>query len=66
MLINGWNGDLKKLRHQLLRQPDALILIVCFNALFAGLPGEDQEFRRAVAELQFFLFAHGWFPKADR
>ena len=35
--------------HQLLRQPDGLILIPGLDALFTSLPGKDQELGRTVA-----------------
>ena len=35
MLIDGWNGDLKQLRHEQLRQPEG---IIHKTALHAGTP----------------------------
>ena len=49
MFIDSGYADGKKLRHELLRKPDGFILIAGFNTLFPGLPGENQKFRRAVA-----------------
>ena len=43
---------------ELLGEPDGLVLHANFDALFPGLCGEDEELRSAVANLNFFRFAH--------
>ena len=57
VFIDGWHTDGKKLRHELLRQPDGFILIAGFNALLSRLPGENQKLRRAVADKPYRAFA---------
>jgi hypothetical protein len=48
---------IKKLSHQLLREPDGFIFIPGLDALFAALPGKDQKLSRTIADqLLFFAF----------
>ena len=54
MFVNRWDGNFKQLRHQILRQPDGLILIANLNSSLARLTGEDQNLRRTAVDRQIF------------
>ena len=66
MLRDGAAALVEQHADQLLRQPDGFLRHAHFDAVLAGLPGEDEEFRGAVADLEFFFFAHGVSPKVLR
>ena len=53
MLGDGAPALVEKHADQLLRQPDRFVRDTHFDAVLARLPGEDQKFRGAVADLEF-------------
>ena len=55
MFIDCGNGDSEKVRHELLREPDCLILVADFEVVAASLRGEDQELCGGVPDLFFLL-----------
>ena len=54
MLIDRRHRDLEQRRHQLLGEPDGFVGHADFDAVLAGLPGENQKLGGAVADLEFF------------
>lgn len=47
----------EKFRHELLREPDSVVFVPCFDGLIAGLTSKDQKLGRAVANT--FGVRHG-------
>lgn len=59
MLADGAHIHRKQLGHQLLRQPDGIVLVARLDALLASLGGEDQELGGAIADQLVLVIGHG-------
>jgi hypothetical protein len=55
VLADGADIHAKELRHELLREPDCLILVADFEVIAAGLRGKDQELSVEFRICFFFL-----------
>jgi hypothetical protein len=61
VLIDGADINIEEHGHELLGEPDGLVLVACLDALPAGLAGEDEKLGGAVADAFFLglgVFAH--------